>query len=258
MNPSQDIPAHVAPEIARYADAVVKRLQAVLGDELLGAYLIGSNSLGGYEAGPSDIDIIAICARPVEFATTQAIARELDHRALPCPARGLEFVLYPKDTVSRPTPSPRFELNLNTGAGMGHRFTVRPEDESPHWFVIDLDIARQHGVRLAGPPAMELLAPQDKRWVLDAIRTSLTWHAREEPASANNVLNACRAWRHAEEGVWCTKTAAATWARERLEEPSLIDAALVAWRGQPGPALTPEAVHALVQRVLGIVERAAS
>lgn len=258
MSAPQDIPSHVAPEVARYAQEVVNRVRGVLGDELLGAYLIGSGSLGGYEAGPSDIDIIAICARPVERSTKEALARELDHRALPCPARGLEFVLYPKDTVARPSPNPRFELNLNTGPGMGHRFTVRPEDESPHWFVIDLDIARQHGVRLAGPPANELLAPQDTRWVLDAIRTSLAWHSREEPASANNVLNACRAWRYAEEGVWCTKKAAAEWARERLEEPSLIDAALATRRGQPGPALTPEAVRALVQRVLGVVERAES
>lgn len=256
MGDTQESEVHVAPEVARYAGEVASRLRALLGEELLGAYLIGSGSLGGYEPGRSDIDIIAICSRPLEVRVKQAIAEALDHRVLACPARGLEFVLYPRDAVATPSRSPRFELNLNTGAHMNHRLSFNPADEAAHWFVIDLDIARRHAVPLVGPPASELLAAAPRAWVLDAVRDSLTWHAREEPVSPNNVLNACRAWRYAEEGEWGTKAAGATWARPRLEDPSLLDAALAKRNGRPGPGLEPEAVRALVQRVLDAVERA--
>ncbi|QRO00598.1 DUF4111 domain-containing protein [Archangium violaceum] len=256
MSHTQEPEVHVAPEVARYAGEVASRLRALLGDELLGAYLIGSGSLGGYEPGRSDIDIIAICAHRQEVRVKQAIAEALDHRVLACPARGLEFVLYPKDAVATPTRSPRFEMNFNTGAHMNYRLGFDPADEAAHWFVIDLDIARGHAVPLVGPPASELLAAAPRAWVLDAVRDSLTWHAREEPVSPNNVLNACRAWRYAEECVWGTKVAGATWARARLADPSLIEAAIAKRNGQPGPALEQDAVRALVQRVLDAVERA--
>src|SRR6218665_2858840 len=268
MAPTQESRIPVAPEVARYAEAVVNRLQSLLGDSLLGTYLIGSGSLGGDEPGSSDIDIIAVCATPLALHAKQAIAEALDHRVLPCPARGLEFVLYSKDAVSAPERSPRFELNFNTGAGMTHRFSPGPENEPTHWYVIylhiapdhavplagrprvlgpgrenepthwyviALDIAREHGVPLAGPPARELLARQPRAWVLGAIRDSLSWHSPQEPSTPHNVLNACRAWRHVEEGVWCTKREAAAWARTRLEDPSIIDAALERRRGVPGP-----------------------
>jgi len=246
-----------APEVARYTAAVVSRLRALLGEELLGAYLIGSASLGGYEPGPSDIDIIAVCASPLKPPVKQVIAAALDHRALSCPARGLEFVLYAKDAVATPSRPLRFELNFNTGGSMDRRLSLNPAVDAAHWFLIDLDIARLHGVPLAGPPASELLAPLPRAWVLEAVRDSLTWHAQAEPVSANNVLNACRAWRYAEEGVWSTKGASAAWARGRLEDPSLIDAALAKRHGPPGPRLDPEAVRALHQQVLAAVERAA-
>jgi len=256
MGHTQKHDIHVAPEVARYAGEVVSRIRALLGDELLGAYLIGSGSLGGYEPGRSDIDIIAICAHPMENRAKQAIADALDQRVLPCPARGLEFVLYSRDAVATPSRPTRFEMNFNTGADMPYRLNFDSSDEPTHWFIIDLDIARGHGVPLAGPPASEMLATLPRAWVLEAVRDSLAWHSREEPVSPNNVLNACRAWRYAEEGVWCTKAAAAAWARARLDGHSLIDAAVAKRHGHPGPGLDPEAVRALVQRVQAVVERA--
>jgi hypothetical protein len=246
-----------APEVSRYTAEVASCLRALLGEELLGAYLIGSASLGGYEPGASDLDIIAVCASRLEAPVKQAIAGALDHRALPCPARGLEFVLYAKDAVATPSRPLRFEMNFNTGAGMDYRLSLNPADDAAHWFLIDLDIARRHGVPLAGPPASALLAPLPRAWVLEAVRDSLTWHSQAEPVSANNVLNACRAWRYAEEGVWSTKGASAEWARGRLADASLIDAALAKRHGTPGPGLDPEAVRALHQRVRAAVERAA-
>ncbi len=248
--------ATVPPELQAYAAHVVARLQSLLGEALLGVYLIGSASLGGYESGFSDIDVIAVCAAPLPLETKQAIAAALDHRVLPCPARGLEFVLYARDAVTAPTKDPRFELNFNTGAGMSHRFSPGPEGEPGHWFVLDLAVARENAIPLLGPPARELLALQPRAWVLEALSALLAWHVREEPVSPNNVLNACRAWRHVEAGDWCTKRQAALWARSQLEDPTLIDAALARREGTPGPPLDAEAVRALVRRVQDALARA--
>jgi predicted nucleotidyltransferase len=45
-----------------YACAAVGRLQQLLGEELLGAYLIGSGALGGAVAEQSDLDLVVVCA----------------------------------------------------------------------------------------------------------------------------------------------------------------------------------------------------
>ena len=46
------------------------------------------------------------------------------------------------------------ELDLNTGAD-GERLLTSRGDEPGHWYLIDLAIAHEYGVSLAGPPAQE-------------------------------------------------------------------------------------------------------
>ena len=52
-------------------------------------------------------------------ATKRALVEALRHEALPCPARGLELVVYPLATARSGGGEPGFELNLNTGARHG-------------------------------------------------------------------------------------------------------------------------------------------
>jgi hypothetical protein len=66
------------------------------------------------------------------------------------------------------------------------------------------------------------------------------------------VLNACRGWRFVEEGTWSAKSAAAAWARGRLEDPAGVDAALAA--RTTGEALDRAAVAAVVERVAARVD----
>ena len=98
----------------------------------------------------------------------------LSHEALPCPVRGLEFVLYARDALADPR-GPAFQLNLNTGPGMEHHAGYDPDAEPRLWFVLDIAIARRHARPLAGlrperiPPA--LLRPL----VLSALLEALEW-----------------------------------------------------------------------------------
>lgn len=226
----------------------------ILGDGLHAAYLSGSVALGGYVPGQSDIDIIAVCRYPLPAGRKQTLADAISREAANCPARGLEFVLYSRGAVVAPSRTPRFEINLNYGPEIPYRLSLDPAAEPAHWFALDVSIVREHGLRLAGPPAREVFAPVPRPWLLDALEDSLQWHADHETLTHYSVLNACRSWRFAEEGVWSSKEAGAKWARLRAEDPSVIDLALEIRRGH-ARLLDPAAVRAFVLVVKSRVGR---
>ncbi len=146
------------PETTRYLQEVVRRLRAILGDELVGAYAGGSLALGGYDPGRSDVDVAVVCRGRLADEAKLEIVRALRHEALPCPARGLELVVYPESTVREATPDAGYELNLNTGRSMPFHLSLSPGDgEAEHWYGIDRAIVRDHGssaVRAASAPAL--------------------------------------------------------------------------------------------------------
>ncbi|HET7480388.1 MAG TPA: aminoglycoside adenylyltransferase domain-containing protein [Rubrobacteraceae bacterium] len=244
----------VDAEVADFAAAVTRGAGEVLGDNLHAAYLSGSVALGGYVPGQSDIDIMAVCRHPLPDERKRKLADAVSHVADTCPTRGLEFVLYSRGAVATPSRSPRFEINLNAGPEMPYHLSLDPASEPSHWFVLDVSIAREHGLRLAGPPSHEVFAPIPRSWLLDALEDSLVWHAEHETLTHYSVLNACRAWRFAEEGVWSSKEAGAKWARPRVEDPTVIDAALEIRRGQ-ARRLDPSEVRAFVMGVRSRVAR---
>jgi predicted nucleotidyltransferase len=193
--------AEMPLELAPY----LERLVATLGEatELEAAYLVGSAARGAYEQGRSDVDVIAVTARPLPLAERQALARAAE--AIACPARKLELVVYPRG-------SDRWEINLNTG----EHVSFDPSEEAPFWFVLDRAIAQQDVLVLHGPPWEELFEPVLHDAVLDALEQALDWQEREEPLGRSSVLNAVRAWHWVESGRWASKHDAAAWLRERV------------------------------------------
>jgi Aminoglycoside adenylyltransferase, C-terminal domain len=233
------------PAGERYLAEIARRLRARLGGELVAGYLTGSGAYGGWVADRSDIDVIAICARPLTAAAKRDLVEALRHRALPCPARGLELVVYDRAAVTAPGHGVGFQVNLNTGPAIEERATFDPGDEPGHWFVIDLSIARERARALVGPPPARLIGPIARADVLAALGDSLDWHDRNEGASANAVLGACRAWRYAVEGGWSSKEEAGRWALGRAGDPAAIEQALALRAGAEG-ALDPGGVEAVV------------
>ena len=210
-------------ELEDYLAELTRRLLGVLADELLGVYAGGSYALGAYEPGRSDIDVTAIAAGALPPAAKQAIVAGLRHEALPCPARGLELVVYPLATAQSGGSEPGFELNLNTGARMGFRVDEEPGEIEGFWFAIDRSILHDHGVALAGPPPAELFAPIPRATLLPLLRESVDWHRDSEvPLGTDVVLNTCRALRFAAEGTWSHKREAGAWAASE----SIVAAAL--------------------------------
>jgi hypothetical protein len=238
-----------------YIRVAAERLRDLIGDDLIGVYLLGSGSLGGFDPRTSDIDIAAVVRRPLTQDQKQRIVRDLAHPTLPCPARKLELVVYGADAVTGPSPTLLWEVNLNTGPEVGVESSFDPSSEPEHWFVLDVAMARRHARPLLGAPPETVFGEIPQERVLRALLGSIAWHLRNDPRGVQGVLNACRAWRWAEEATWSPKPEAARWARARTEDPEVIDAALAARETEEAPAPDPHAVERFVSQVARRIER---
>ena len=234
--------ASASSELATYLLRLSARLGAILGEDLLGLYTGGSVALGGYEPGRSDVDVAAVAGGALSLESKRRIVEELRHESLPCPARGLELVVYPEWTVSVPSADPGYELELNTGSGLAFHVAFDPEQANGrHWYVIDRAILARHGVTLLGPPAAGLVADVPRELVVPALLESVRWYAAAQAPRHDAVLNACRALRYVAEGRWSSKDAAGRWALDRVDDRALVADARRAHRsGAPldGPRVT--------------------
>lgn len=185
-------PTGIPVELARYLDELIASLSAVA--TLHGVYLIGSAALGAYEHGASDVDVIAVTERSLPLAERQALVEAAE--AIPCPARKLELVVYPRG-------SDVWQINLNTG----ERATYDTADEPGFWFVIDRAIADEHALALLGPPWSEVFDPVPRDEVVAALDDAL---------DEVGAVNATRAWAWLEDGAWISKPDADRWLVERV------------------------------------------
>jgi hypothetical protein len=221
-----------------YVAELTARLQLTLGELLLGVWLLGSGARDDYVPGRSDLDVAAAVSHPLTREEKETVVGRCRHAALPCPAKGLELVLYD------PARAPAYELNLNGGPGVAFHVSYEWGEDEQHWFVVDLAAARDASRSLVGPPLVDVFPPLDPDLVRDSLRAVLDWQEQTELPAPNSVLNACRAWHWAVEGRWASKSEAAAWARQC--DPELIDTALALRRGKGEGALDPERVRALL------------
>ncbi|MEU4640307.1 nucleotidyltransferase domain-containing protein [Micromonospora sp. NPDC023814] len=240
------------PALRRYLADLVAAARDVLGDALVGAYAAGSVGLGAYQPGRSDVDVALVCADALDLARRQELVARLRHEALPCPARGLELVVYRRAVAASGTPEPGFEVELNTGARMAFRATWaaadRPAGDGLFWYGLDRSILHQCGHALLGPPAAETfadLSPADLRRLLtDALRWWLALPTPPgdgpAPGAEDAVLGACRSLVKVRHGVWLSKADAG---RRLIADGWPADPTAGGWPADPavGPAADPTA-----------------
>ena len=222
----------VPNEVAAYGRQVVASLQEVLGDALGGVYYVGSIALGGYVAGESDVDIVAVSGHAIPDQMKPSIAGAVFDTTMSCPARGLEFTLYRREVAESSPVAADFEVNVNGGPRMAQVIHLESRGEPRFWYVLDRAIAHRCGVVICGPPPAEAFAEVSRRALLDVMIESMRWHREHEKATVNSVLNASRAWRFAVENGLGSKLEGAAWARERWSSPGVIDAAVDLRRGR--------------------------
>lgn len=237
----------VPDDVAAFGSIVAERLASVLGDDLVGAWFIGSIALDGFVPGESDIDIAAMCRRPLALEQRRAVIDVVDPILDSCPARGLEMTVHLRGGGD-------WQVNVNGGPRMEHTSHLDPATEPSFWWTLDRAIAITAGIPIVGPPAASVFPPVDPAALRQAMAASLRWHRAHEGATLYSVLNASRAWRYAVEGVLGSKLAGAAWARERWPDPALVDAAVDLRHGRPA-TLDPGAVDALLAHVVDVLER---
>ena len=238
----------VPEEVARFGQDLSAQLGTVLGDDLVGAYFVGSIALGGYVVGESDIDILAVAAGPVSEDDKGRIAEGLLDSAMAGPARGLEFNLYRREIIARPPEGADFEVSVNGGPRMNRKVVFDPGAEAPFWYVLDRAVAHRSGITILGPPAAEVIIDIERPTLLEMMAESMRWHRQHEKATLYSVLNAARAWRFAAKNVLGSKLEGAAWARQRWAEPQTIDAAVQLRRGNTAQ-LDPGRVDAFLAQV---------
>ena len=200
--------------IEGYLTELTRRLQARLGERLVSVWVVGSAALDDLDPERSDIDVQAVSTERLARHELEALAAELSHYALPCPVRGLEFVLYAREDLTDPA-GPAFQLNLNSGPRMDQHAGYDPDAEPRFWFVLDVAIAREHARPLAGQPPGDVLPALPRELIAAALREAHAfWRGYDRREAA---LAAARAWEWAETGRWLSKTAAAEALLERVE-----------------------------------------
>lgn len=233
-----------------FGETVAEVLADTVEGNLVGTWFVGSVALGGYVPGQSDIDIAAVSELALTLPQKRHVASAIVDVSAACPARGLEFTLYRREIAGSLPQGADFEVNANGGPRMPTAIHLDPGAESGFWYVLDRAVAHRFGVVISGLPSSEVFADVPRRVLLDAMHESMAWHRVHETATLYSVLNACRAWRFAEEDVLGSKLEGAAWARARWPDTGVIDAAVALRRGQDAPALKDSAVDDLLSAVL--------
>jgi predicted nucleotidyltransferase len=235
-----------------YLAELCRRTKACLGPDLVGAYAGGSYALGDYLPGRSDLDVAVVVQGALASPVADSLVDAVRHESLPCPARGLELVVYSRARAQSGTVEAGFELNLNSGREMPFR-VEREAGAERHWFPIDRSILSQAGIALAGPPASSVFAPIPRSELLPVLAESVRWHRRHREHSDDAVLNACRGLAFARLGRWLSKPGAGRWAiAEDLDAAGTVARALAIRDGE-GELDGPSADGFLteVERLLG-------
>ncbi|MFE0254874.1 aminoglycoside adenylyltransferase domain-containing protein [Streptomyces sp. NPDC059010] len=203
-------PHSVPAELRPYLEELVRRTRTVCGPHLVSVVAVGSVALGDYRHGRSDTDVTVVVDASLPERALPDLAAALAHPALPCPAAGLELVVYDEDFAARPAGGAGYLLDLNTGPLLPERVSLDPAESPAFWYVIDRSVAHQAGRALYGRPARETIAEPARADVLTAIRASVREHSTGEGHLADNrVLNGCRSVQYCRTGHWTAKRRAA-------------------------------------------------
>jgi hypothetical protein len=225
---ARPVPPTAFPELNDVLAELASRQRAVLGDELVGVYLQGSFALGDADK-ESDADFIAVTRDELgDVDVLQALHRDLYE--LPTPwAQHLEGSYAPQEQLRRVDSARSQWWFLDNGASRLER------DNHCNTAIVRWTL-REHGIALAGPPAVELVdevshqaLAADARWAmaewLEWVDTLDRWSVRLQGLA---VLSFCRALQTIALGIVGSKRAAGEWALGAVDSEwhDLIRAAL--------------------------------
>lgn len=235
----------------RYAEAVARVAADVLGTRLVGVYLHGSATLGGFDPSRSDVDVLVVSEGALSKEQKAALAQSLSENALPCPAKGLELSVVKRETSLRPSAKPAYELHMTTAPDDSKVVDGCGKDG-------DADLVLHFAVCVAagqlvgsGVPLQDAFGVVASGLITAQMVRELQWAAQCVP-NEYAVLNACRALKFAEDGSLVSKIEGGEWALARSpsgEDRALIGGALELQRNLGTTALDAGTVRQFVEAV---------
>jgi hypothetical protein len=242
--------------LASILEALASDIRHVLGDELVGLYLWGSAVSGGFDAGVSDLDLVAV-TRPeiaeIDLAGLERMQSDLVRRNPEWSDR-LEIVYIGRATLQSFRTSPGSLAVISPG----EPFHV-PDERAAAW-VQNWYLVRETGVTLFGADAEAVVPPISRsEFVAAVVRYADEVRRRtdEEPSSgslAYAVLTLCRVLQNVRTQAYCSKQEAASWARQRMPEWAwLIDAALRTRLSRGTAGFDDERTRAAAKRFIGLL-----
>jgi predicted nucleotidyltransferase len=231
---------------AAAAGRLASSLGGVLGATVRSVVLHGSSTLGDFQPGRSDLDLLVVVDRELterEIESLVGVARDAD----PSPAGGLDLLVVTATTAADPREHPALELQVGRSRS-GHAPDLWPE----------LSMARADGRALIGPEPPVVIGEVPFEAVQDNGRHWLrTWLDRtsDQTNAVHMILTACRIWRFSAEGRHSSKSAAARWALQRDPSLDAVRQALAQRIGGVAARIEPADIRDVLETVLRHVDR---
>lgn len=225
-------------------DQVVRLLEggldSLLGEQLLGLYVTGSLSYGGFDLDSSDIDVLALLHRPITPQQRGSLRALHAHIATQQPrwAARLEVSYLPRHLLDSKGPPVEPRPYFNCGQ-LWH-----PDPRYGQEWTMNLFVLRHRGIALRGPAAADVFPDVDLAAMRAASLRSLyeEWEPLlDDPRPLNDphqqayiTLTLCRILHTAVQDGVASKRDAAAWVQQAHPQWAPLVRRATAWRhGEP-------------------------
>ena len=226
---------NIPSEVNTILQELLESIRSILGGHFIGMYLDGSIASGDFDQD-SDIDFAVVTDEDIAgdlFLALQAMHDRIATLDSVWAIR-LEGSYISQHAIRRYDPEHALHPNIEWGSGERLKMVVHD-----HWWTIHRYILRERGITLAGPSPETLIdpvTPADLRQAMLPILNSWGANILDHPQLIQShgyqsyaVLTVCRIQYTLQLGEVASKTKAASWAKENLEEKwsGLIDRAVI-------------------------------
>jgi predicted nucleotidyltransferase len=220
------------PEIGVLLDEILLRMRKLLGEKLAGLYVYGSLVAGDFDYEISDIDLLAATTNLIDENEFAALERM--HAGLvedfPAWDNRIEVAYASLDYLK--TFKTKTSKIANTSPGEPLHFLEAGRDWLLNWYFV-----REHGVKLFGADAGEIIEPVSKREFVEAVREQAEERAANvdkarhwRPYQAYLIMTVCRALYAVKFGEQVSKRRASVWVKERFPEYAALIENAFEWR----------------------------
>jgi hypothetical protein len=235
MAPSSFSPTPYA-EVNTTLHELLEGMQAILGNQFVGMYLHGSLASGDFDPQRSDIDFVVV----TDGALAKEVIAELERLHARRNDNGSKWAARLEGTYIPAGDLRRYRLDMGPFPCVNEgRFYLG--NHEPHW-VLARHTLREQGLVVAGPNPVTLIDPVSAGEVRQAVLDFLQgWWSpmladatrlQDPEYQAYAVLTMCRALFTLAHGGLASKSASASWAREKLDERW---SPLIEWALAQGP-----------------------